>query len=441
MTRRLLVALVGTAAAVLVVAGLGTLLLVRTGARDEARSDLEGQAVALAEFTGERPRPAAAFNQMRRGLELEGLELVVVQRDGTLVGELPTGVERADLDLRRLRQGEVLSGEEGGLVWAAAGVPLDARTPVVVLTRRADPFLGPAARWFALAAGVTLVLAALVARSLARRLTRRLRATEEATRRLAAGDLSARVEAPAGGDEVASLGESVNRLAAALERSAGQERSFLLSVSHDLRTPLTAIRGWAEALADGTAPDPEHAGRIVAAEAARLDRLVSDLLELARLRARRFSLRHEEVDLQRVAAEVVAGAQPTATAAGVIVDPVPPPDGPPAVVTADPARVGQALADLLENALRHARARVTVGVTADGDGASVVLDDDGPGIPPEDRALVFERFWTSARGNGGTGVGLAIVAELCSAMGGEVAVEDSPLGGARFVVRLPRTGA
>ena len=440
MTRRLLLAIVGTAAAVLVVAGLGTLLLVRAGARDEARSDLEEQAAGLAEFGAARQRPAAAFNRMRRGLELEGLEFLVVQRDGTLTGELPTGVERADLDLRRLRQGEVLSGDEGGLVWAAAGVALDVRTPVVVITRRADPFLVPAARWFAVAAGVTLVLAALVARSLARRLTRRLRATEAATRLLAAGDLTARVDVPAGGDEVASLGASVNRLAAALERSAGQERSFLLSVSHDLRTPLTAIRGWAEALADGTAPDPARAGRIVGAEAARLDRLVSDLLELARLRARRFSLRREEVDLHEVAAEVVAGAQPTATAAGVTVAPVAPPGDPPAVVTADPARLGQALADLLENAVRHARSRVDVGVTSDGDVAGVVLDDDGPGIPAEDRTLVFERFWTSARGNGGTGVGLAIVAELCEAMGGEVLVQDSPLGGARFVVRLPRAG-
>jgi two-component system sensor histidine kinase BaeS len=440
-TRRLLLALVGTATAVLVVAGLGTLLLVRTGARDEARSDLEDQAAALAEFGAGRQRPAATFNTLRRRLELEGLEFLVFAQDGTLAGELPEGVERDDLDLRRLRQGEVLSGEDGGLVWAAAGVAAEVRTPVVVLTRPGDPFLVPATRWFAVASGVTLVLAALVGRSLARRLTRRLRATEAATRRLAAGDLTARVEGPTGDDEVASLGESVNRLGAALERSAGQERSFLLSVSHDLRTPLTAIRGWAEALADGTAPDPAHAGRIVAAEAARLDRLVSDLLELARLRARHFSLRREEVDLHRVAAEVVAGAQPTASAAGVVVEPVTPPDGPPVVVAADPARVGQALADLLENAVRHARSRVAVGVAADGATAGVVLDDDGPGIPPEDRALVFERFWTSARGNGGTGVGLAIVAELCTAMGGEVLVEDSPLGGARFVVRLPRAGS
>jgi two-component system sensor histidine kinase BaeS len=433
-TRRLLLALVGTAATVLVVAGLGTLLLARTGARHEARSELAAEAQGLAEFARERPRPASAFNQLRRGLDLDGLEFVVVQGDGTVAGALPDGVDRADLDLVRLRRGEVVSGEKGGLVWAAGAAALPVRTPVVVLTRRVDPFLGSAARWFAVAAAGTLVLAALVATGVARRLTRRLRATETATRRLAAGDLTARVPDTDGRDEVATLGASVNSLATALERSSGVERSFLLSVSHDLRTPLTAIRGWAEALADGTAQDPVAAGRILEAEANRLDRLVADLLELARLRAGRFSLRTEAVDLPDVVGAVVAGVQPAAAAAGVHVEASP---AAAVVVRADAERVAQAVAGLLDNAVRHAGSRVSAAVVADGSTATVVVDDDGPGIPPEDRAAVFERFWTSGRGDGGTGLGLAIVAELSAAMGGAVGVEESPLGGARLVLRFP----
>jgi two-component system sensor histidine kinase BaeS len=430
----LLLALVGTAATVLVVAGLGTLLLARTGARHEARSELEAEAQGLAEFTRDRPRPASAFNQLRRGLDLDGLEFVVVQGDGTVAGGLPDGVDRADLDLVRLRRGEVISGEKGGLVWAAAAAALPVRTPVVVLTRRVDPFLGSAARWFAVAAAATLVLAALVATGVARRLTRRLRATETATRRLAAGDLSARVPGTEGSDEVATLGASVNRLASALERSHGVERSFLLSVSHDLRTPLTAIRGWAEALADGTASDPVAAGRILEAEANRLDRLVADLLELARLRAGRFSLRTEPVDLPDVVGAVVAGVQPAAAATGVHVDAAP---ASAVVVRGDPERLAQAVAGLLDNAVRHAGSRVAVAVASEGATATVVVDDDGPGIAAEDRDAVFERFWTSSRGDGGTGLGLAIVAELTSAMGGAVAVEASPLGGARLALRFP----
>jgi two-component system sensor histidine kinase BaeS len=275
-----------------------------------------------------------------------------------------------------------------------------------------------------------------VATGVARRLTRRLRATETATRRLAAGDLTARVPGTGGSDEVATLGASVNSLASALERSQGVERSFLLSVSHDLRTPLTAIRGWAEALADGTAQDPVAAGRILEAEANRLDRLVADLLELARLRAGRFSLRSEAVDLPDVVTAVVAGVQPAAAAGGVHVEAAP---AAAVVVRGDPGRVAQAVAGLLDNAVRHAGARVAVAVAVavDGAAATVAVDDDGPGIAPEDRAAVFERFWTAGRGDGGTGLGLAIVAELTAAMGGAVAVEDSPLGGARVLIRLP----
>jgi two-component system OmpR family sensor kinase len=226
----------------------------------------------------------------------------------------------------------------------------------------------------------------------------------------------------------------VNSLAAALERSSGLERSFLLSVSHDLRTPLTAIRGWAEALADGTATDPVQAGRVLEAEAERLDRLVADLLELARLRAGRFSLCPEDVALDALVAEVVTGARPAAASAGVAVEAAPATG---VVVRADPGRVAQVLGALLDNASRHAASQVAVTVGSEGGQAAVAVDDDGPGIPAEDRPLVFERFWTSSRGGGGTGLGLAIVAELCTAMGGEVVIEDSPLGGARVVVRLP----
>jgi two-component system, OmpR family, sensor kinase len=433
-TRRLLVALVGTAATVLVVAGLGTLLLARSGARSEARQDLEEQARGLAEFLRDRARPVSTSNQLRRGLDLDGLEFLVAQGDGTLAGELPDGVERSDLDLARLRRGEVVSGQSGGLVWAAGAAALPVRTPLVVLTRRVDPFLGSAARWFAVAAGGTLVAAALVATAVARRLTRRLRATETATRRLAAGDLGARVAGTDGSDEVATLGASVNTLASALERSQGLERSFLLSVSHDLRTPLTAIRGWAEALADGTATDPVEAGRVLEAEAKRLDRLVADLLELARLRAGRFSLRREAVDLPGVVAEVVAGAQPAAAAVGVVLEGAP---AGPVVVHGDPGRAAQAVAGLLDNAVRHAASRVAVTVGVHDGVATVAVDDDGHGIAPEDRGAVFERYWTSGRGDGGSGLGLAIVAELCTAMGGGVAVEDSALGGARVLIRLP----
>ena len=451
MTRRLIMALVGTAAAALVVAGVGTLLLARAGARDDNRRQLEEQAAGLADFGRQTRAPVNRFNQLRRGLELDGLEFLVARPNGSFTGDLPDGVRREDLDLDRLRDGAVMSGERDGRVWAAAGISLPQRTPLVVLTRRVDPFLGSAARWFAIAAGLTLVLAALAAVRIARRLTRRLREAEAVTRRVAAGDLSVRVAVPRRRDEVAELGASVNSMAAALERAQGAERSFLLSVSHDLRTPLTAIRGWAEALADGTAADPVHTGQVLELQAGRLERLVTDLLELARLRAGRFSLHPEPVAVEDVVGEAVRAAQPVATHAGVRLTlstaSITGESSTPAMVLADPARVAQVLADLLDNALRHATTLVAVAVDADGAVARVIVDDDGPGIAAEDRASVFERFWTSVGrndgggGGGGEGLGLAIVAELCQAMDGRVGLHESPQGGARFVVELPRTPA
>ncbi len=126
---------------------------------------------------------------------------------------------------------------------------------MLVLTQSSSLDLGPTVRWFLLASAATVLLGALVASRLSGRLTQPLREADQATQRVAAGDLSARVPVPSGDDELADLARSINSMAATLERSKGLEQQFLLSVSHDLRTPLTSIRGYAEAIADGTAPD------------------------------------------------------------------------------------------------------------------------------------------------------------------------------------------
>ena len=168
---------------------------------------------------------------------------------------------------------------------------------------------------------VTLALAAAVAGNLARRLTRPLREAQEATRRIASGDLAVRVPEDEGdGAELAGLARSINAMAESLERSRGMERQFLLSVSHDLRTPLTSIRGFGEALAEGRAPDPAHAGSVITAEARRLERLVGDLLELAKLDARRFSLDIRATDVAEVVSDTVEGFRPAAERAGVALD-------------------------------------------------------------------------------------------------------------------------
>ncbi len=450
MTRRLIVTVVAIVAAALAVATVVTFVLVRVEAREQARTELRRQAVRLATQV-ESVQAPGALAAVVRALRLEGAGVLRVGPDAGLRGQLPPGVVRDDIDVDLLRAGKPLTGERAGVLFAAAPAQRG-ETLVVVLSRNVGAgqvVLGP---WFLAIMLATLAAAAAVAVNLGRRLTRPLREAQDATRRIAAGDLAVRVpEEQADGSELEGLARSINVMAASLERSRGLERQFLLSVSHDLRTPLTSIRGYAEALAEDRAPDSARAGAIIAAEAARLERLVGDLLELANFDARRFSLDIRSTDVGEVVADTAEGFRPAADRAGVGLDVLGDPSAagtgllPP--VAADPDRLAQIVANLVENALKFARSQISVAVVAvkavtaapDGDGVAIVVEDDGPGIAAEDATRVFERFYQSSRvpvRQVGSGLGLAIVAELVAAMGGTVRAEPAPRGGTRVIVGL-----
>lgn len=372
----------------------------------------------------------------------------------TNVITLPDGVAAADLDPQALLAGDSQTARNGDTVYTA--VPLaETRgvTPVLVLTEHVSnrPFgtSGGAVLWAAL---IAFGVAVLVAWAIARRLTRPIAAMETTARSIAAGDLQARVDTEhLSDDELGSLGRTINAMATELDDARGHERAFLLSVSHDLRTPLTSIRGYAEAIADGTVEGPEariRAAGVIASESRRLERLVADLLDLARLDAHQFSLHPGPVDARVVAADAVEAFAPAAREVGVQLTVAP---GAPVPATADAQRLAQVVANLVENALKYATTSVAVALVADGADVVLTVDDDGPGIPPADLPRVFERLYTSRPAAGrafGTGIGLAIVRELAHAMGGAAHVEPvdgsaSGLGGTRFVVRLPlgRSGA
>jgi signal transduction histidine kinase len=284
------------------------------------------------------------------------------------------------------------------------------------------------------AAGVGAALAAIVAFALARAIARPITEVAAASRRLAAGE-DLEPLAVGGADEVAALAESFNHLASELAHAQDAERSFLLSVSHELKTPLTVIRGHAEALQDGVVGE-EHAGAVIEREAGRLERLIRDLLDLARLRRRSFSAGQSRVDLGDTAREIVARFQPQSrtfeVALSVTVEPG-------ATATGDPDRVVQAVSNLVENALRCTPAGGAVRVLAAPGRIDVV--DDGPGLGSDDLDRAFERFYLYERYGAdrpvGTGLGLAIVRELAEAMGGEVAVRSAPGVGSTFSLVLP----
>jgi two-component system, OmpR family, sensor kinase len=277
------------------------------------------------------------------------------------------------------------------------------------------------------------LLAAGAAFLLARRIVRPVRRVAAASRSLARGEHPDPVPVE-GGTELRTLAEAFNHLAVQLAKAREAEQSFLLSVSHELKTPLTAIRGYAEAVEDG-AIDAREAAATVAVEAARLERLVRDLLDLARMHKTDFSVHNSEIDLAEVIDDAVRRYQPQADAFGVTLTTAA--DGP-SPATADADRVLQVVSNLVENALRVTPAGGEVSVVARP--GELRVEDTGPGLGEEERDHAFERFYLHERYGRerpvGTGLGLAIVKELTEAMGGTVRVESTPGERTVFTVRL-----
>ena len=290
--------------------------------------------------------------------------------------------------------------------------------------------------WFALAAtgAVGCLLAAAVAALLARGIAGPVVRVAKASSGVAAGE-SLQPLPIAGARELRELAQSFNTMAGQLTRAREAERSFLLSVSHELKTPLTAIRGYAEGLEEGVLT-PRHAVNVIRTEAARLERLIADLLHLARLNRQRFDVHPTAVDLAEIARESIVRHAARARELGVQLHLE---ERPTAPAKADPDRLLQALSNLIENALRCTPPGGTVTLSAAA--GKLTVTDTGPGIAREEIPRAFEPFFLYRRYNGdrlvGTGLGLAIVRELAQAMGGDVEIGSPPGAGAAFTIQLP----
>lgn len=304
-----------------------------------------------------------------------------------------------------------------------------------------------------LAVGVPVLVLVLVAvtwavtgRSL--RPVERMR-TEVETIRAARPD--ARVEVPDTGDEVARLASTMNAMLDRLERSAESQRRFVSDASHELRSPIASIRQHAEvAVAHPERTEAADLADVVRSEAVRLQDLVTGLLELSRLDEGGIRTRRP-VDLDDLALDAVARARARSTAGDA-----PARDGDAPAVRVDGSAISAArvlgdervlagvVRNLVDNAVRHASARVAVSLTEHDGSAVLTVDDDGTGVPEDERERVFERFVrldeARSRDAGGAGLGLAIVRDAVRAHGGDTTVFTSPLGGARFVVRIALGG-
>ncbi len=468
MRARITLAVVAILVGALTVVGAISLTLERRAASEHAQHTVSRQAAALAASLTSKPLAKLFSNPDQRDTKaiLQLVDKIAGTRSGVLVlvgGRLRTDtltrIPPAAIDARRLALGRPISGVVAGIAFAAAPVltlpdgsarlaGATGTLPVTLVALALEANVGystNSALYYLLASAIALLAAAASASFVARRISHRLLAASAAAERIASGDLEARVGLARNDyPELAGLGRSLNTMAAALASSRNLEREFLLSISHDLRTPLTSIRGYAEAIADRAAPEPAEAAQVVVAEALRLERLIGDLLDLARLDAHQFSLHEVLLDAGRCAAEAAEALRYEFEAVDVKLS-VERPDFE-LRVSADPDRLAQVVSNLVENALKFARTSVRVSVgeaTSPEHGVLVAVEDDGPGIAGEDLPHIFERQFSSSRRPAraaGTGLGLAIVAELTSAMRGAVDV-DSPLGpegGTRITVRLPR---
>ncbi|HET9438254.1 MAG TPA: HAMP domain-containing sensor histidine kinase [Gaiellaceae bacterium] len=290
----------------------------------------------------------------------------------------------------------------------------------------------------ALALAVGIALAGLLFLWLSRRLTEPVRALTRATRQVAAGRYDVEIPEAKGHDEIAVLTERFRGMVAELAEAEKLKRSFLMSVSHELRTPLTAIRGHVEALREGIMTDPEHVRGsldVVAAETDRLERLVGDVLDLAKLQAHRFTVRSEEVDLRRVLdhaygafAEEARRREIDYSLAGAEAAPV---------IVSDGDRVLQVITNLLSNAFRWTPdgGRIELRLTRTNGQVSVDVVDSGPGVPVSQRTRIFEAFVSDDVN--GTGLGLPIAKELAQALGGGIELGANADTGSRFRLVLP----
>ena len=291
----------------------------------------------------------------------------------------------------------------------------------------------------ALALAVGIALGGVLFLWLSRRLTEPVRVLTRATEDVAAGRYDVEIPEARGSDEIALLSERFRGMVAKLAEAEQLKRSFLMSVSHELRTPLTAIRGHVEALREGIVSEPEQVRAsldIVAAETDRLERLVGDVLDLAKLQAHRFTVRHEEVDLERVLDQAYGAFAEEARRREIDYRLSGATDAP--VIVSDGDRVLQVITNLLSNAFRWTPdgGRIELQLAAANGDVAVDVLDTGPGVPPAQRARIFDAFVSRGRRTE-PGSGFRSRGSSRSRSAARSSSSRRPVTGSRFRLVLP----
>ena len=402
-------------------------------------------------------------------------DVIIITNKGLVLADAANGLTNRSIAVAQLVKPDTPPGFVWG-VYQQRNVPRDLLYVAVAAGQSGgqNVYIGLAARErplitvlddigvsLAMAGGVTLIISLLVALLLARSIARPITRLTQATEAIARGQYDHRVDAK-GSDELGRLATSFNSMAVQVQRSRQMEKDFVADVSHELKTPLTSIQGFSQAILDGAVQEMEGARRAAQTifdEAARMSRLVGDLLTLARLESGQMPLAHERIELSELLPHWIERLRPRAETAGVtitaMIDSIP-------ATTGDAGRLEQVVTNLVENAIKYNHTGGSVTVTAKtemrenpGKGSliarrkatenpapqwiRIAVTDTGAGISTEDLPRLFDRFYRGdkARVAGGTGLGLSIAKEIVTAHGGTLTVESNLGQGSTFTMSLP----
>jgi signal transduction histidine kinase len=414
----------------------------RTRTIHELRSESIGIVSLYASQAGAEEVPVASLRRAIGGDQI--FYVPIVPGASLFAGPLPL-LPVGTLTKQQLASGQptTLDVTRNGTQYLAVAEPVAIGRQVLGALVVATPQSQLRSRWLvlierlAVAFGGGILVAGLLGMYLTRRIARPLMALSEAADEIAGGSYGIELPQPPGRDEIAQLSARFADMAVKLAEAEQLSRNFLMSVSHELRTPLTAIRGHVSALREGVIDDPEASSlslAVIEEEAMRLERLVGDVLDLAKLNAHRFTVLEEEVDMRDLCERAYAAFGEVARQRAIdyrrdfAVRPV---------IVTDGDRVLQIISNLLSNAFRWTPegGRVSLALGSENGIVSVVVSDSGPGVSPEERERIFRPFWS--RDGAGTGLGLAIARELAIALGGRIDLRSEPGLGARFELILP----
>ena len=437
------ISLVTTVVALLtaMIVALVALPLIQRAAKQEAQQYLSQVADTLASSLERTDSTNRALPRLGVVLRSQQVEIQRVFAGGTLPSYLSQAQDNELLTTGRL---STTAQRDGRQIFVEGRVLADGS---VMILDQPDTVRRPTYSrgifFLAMALIVGAIIGALAGLLLARRLARPLQQAARAAEQMSQGErnVAIPVEGPV---EVAEVGEALNDLNSALAISEARQREFLLSVSHELRTPMTSISGYAEALADGVVAEQDvpATAQLMVGEAGRLDRLVSDLLDLARMGAREVRIHPVELDVAEILADAAAVWGDMCQAEAVEFEAVLPP--PPVMAVTDGVRLRQIVDNLMANALRMTPSGRPVVLAAKVTEDTIVVEvrDGGPGLTPDDISVAFEPAELYSRYEGvrkvGSGVGLALVGRLAERLGGGAVAGVAPEGGASFTITIAR---